>query len=564
MFEKILTPTTLWKSFELPDSVGANLLEEQNIDGTIFSKLIIEGRTLKDGKVSIYAELMRNASKEKCPAILLLEDFSISKKSKLAKDLLSKGYSVLTVDLEGYLEGKEHYTEYPQSISYANYDSVKDNIYAIKKDAKATCWYEWCAVLKYAVKYLKGLPYVSKVGAFGISTVATALWQMVGSDQSLDANVIALNSGWIGYKDIYKFGDMVEPQFTSEMCQFIAGIDSQSYAMHIKTPTLLLNATNDSAFDVDRAQDTMSKIPEETYEATYISINNTDRINNSAYNNALLFFDKFLRDAKIDLPKQSEIKCELDSGTIIIDVKTDTECKAKIDKVEIYVAEEMINPTLRCWQKLEVKKGQDGVYLSEYSPYKEGEIVFAFAIVEYKNGFKSSTNLIAKRFTAVQVNNTFKSNILYSSRLLNSHSIFTPATPSNLTAKKVDVVDRGVVREKKGPMGITGVTCSGGLLTFALASKKYQPKDGSIFMLDAYLKEQSTLTVKLISDYFANKTEYFVKVNLLGGDVWHNAKIEMNKFKTAEGMALKDYSKINALEISVDKGEFLINNLLWL
>ncbi len=563
MFEKILTPTTLWKNFELPDEVGANIIEEQNIDGTLFSKLTIEGRTVKDGKVSIYAELMRDASKEKCPAILLVEDFCISNSQKLAKDLVAKGYAVLTVDLAGYVEDKEHYTEYPQSISYANYENSKDDIYSIKKDAKATCWYEWCAVLKYAVKYLKGLSYVAKVGAFGVSTVATALWQLIGSDQTLDASVIALNSGWIGYKYIYKFGGMVEPQFTSQMCQFIAGIDSQSYAMHINTPTLLLSATNDNLFDVDRAQDTMSKIPEQTYNMMHLSVN-TDRINNSAYNNALLFFDKFLCEAKIDMPKQSEIKCDLDNGSVVIDVQTDTECTAKIDKVEVYVAEEMINPTLRSWQKIDVIKGQDGVYTSKYTPYKDAEIIFVFATVEYKNGLKLSTNLISKRFSAEQVGSSFKNNILYSSRQANSQSIFAPATPSSLVAKNIDTINRGIVREKKGPMGITGVTCSGGLLTFALSSKKYQPKNDSMLMLDAYMKEKSTLTVKLISDYFGNRIEYFVKINLLGGDVWHNTKIEMNKFKTKEGMVLKDYSKINALELSVDKGEYLINNILWI
>jgi hypothetical protein len=45
--------------------------------------------------------------------------------------------------------------------------------------------------------------------------------------------------------------------------------------------------------------------------------------------------------------------------------------------------------------------------------------------------------------------------------------------------------------------------------------------------------------------------------------VWQNVKIELSKFKTAEGMSLKDISIIDAIAFSVDGGEYLINNALW-
>ena len=559
MIETILTPTALWKSFELPENVSAKTIQEQNNGNIIETKLFIEGRKVKGGNVNIYAELIRNAKKSTMSAILLLEDFAINNNSSLKQDLLEKGYAVLTVDLAGHQDQKENYTEYPQSINYANYEVCKQDIYSIKKDAKATCWYEWSAVIKYAIKYLKDLPFISKVGAFGLSTVATALWQVIGSDQNLDATVLALNSGWLGYKGIYKFGGMVEPQFTTEMYQFIAGIDSQSYAMHIKKPTLLLSATNDNNFDVDRAQDIISKIPEQTFSAMHLSANYADKVNFTAYNNALIFFDKYLLDAKIDMPKGTEIKCDINNGKVYVEVHTDASLSPK---VEIFVAEEKINPALRCWQKIEARKGQNGKFTGKFMPYIQSEIVFAYATVEYKNGLKLSTNIVSKRFEEEHVGSAFKSNILYSSRINNSHSIFVPAN-SGKSEEKLETTNNQIVQEKKGPMAISGVTCSGGLLTFALASKKYQPKDGSILMLDVYVKQAGELTVKLISNYFGDKTEYFVKVNLLGGDIWHNIKLEMNKFKTAEGMTLKDYSKIEALELSASEGEYLINNALW-
>ena len=204
--------------------------------------------------------------------------------------------------------------------------------------AQQTCWFEWCAVLRYALKYLKGLPFISKVGALGFSKVATALWQVAGTDANLDCVSVALNSGWLGYKGIFKFGGMVEPQFSDQMYKFIAGVDSQSYALQIKCPTLMLSATNDPNFDLDRAYDTLSKVPDTVFKAMHYSVNNFDRVNNDAFNNLILFFNKFLLDKDIELPKESQIKCELKDGKLLVEVDADDVDQIQIRKVQVFVA----------------------------------------------------------------------------------------------------------------------------------------------------------------------------------------------------------------------------------
>ena len=45
--------------------------------------------------------------------------------------------------------------------------------------------------------------------------------------------------------------------------------------------------------------------------------------------------------------------------------------------------------------------------------------------------------------------------------------------------------------------------------------------------------------------------------------MWHNVKLTRNKFKTVEGMPLKNYDKINAVAFNAEDGEYLINNVLW-
>ena len=560
MINAILTPTAIWKDFSIPDCLGVQIIDTKKSARYTTSKIIIDGKKEKDGEVKIYAELSRNEKLSSCPVIMLLEDFSINENKTLVNDLLSKGFAVLTVDIAGAVEGKEFFTSYPESIGYANYESVKDKLYEVEFNAKATCWYEWCAVLRYALKYLKEQDWVTAVGGFAFSEVATVLWHLAGTDRALDCAVFGLNSGWQGYKGLNKFSGEVEPQFSEEMYKFIAGIDAQSYAMHITCPTLLLSATNNDKFDVDRACDTLAKIPQEVYSAVHYSINYIDRIDYDAYNNAILFFNKFLQNEKFNLPSELEIKADIADGKIFIEVNTQEKI---VGKINLYIAQEYSQPELRGWHKISISKGKDGRYCSSYLPFAESGLIVLFATLEDKNGFIISSNIVGKRFNEDEIDKTYRNNVLYSSQKENAHTIFFPANPSRENPDNVNVFNKGRVKEKKGPMGIEGVGSSAGLLSFIVGSKKYKPNDGAMFMIDVYAKEKATLTIKLITNYFNNKTEYIYSTNILGGDVWHNVQIDMNKFKTVEGMPLKEYSKVEAIEIDVKDTEFLINNALW-
>jgi hypothetical protein len=111
-------------------------------------------------------------------------------------------------------------------------------------------------------------------------------------------------------------------------------------------------------------------------------------------------------------------------------------------------------------------------------------------------------------------------------------------------------------------MEINGVYCKAGLLTFKLNAKTDRPQEGAMLMFDVYSKQKGVAAVKLIADYFGNRVDYFAWVNVHGGEVWQNVKVDINKFKTEQGLSLKEFEKINALEFIID-GEYLINNALW-
>lgn len=561
MVGTILTPTAIWKNFSVTEIVNAEILSEGKIDDLFVKKLKLEGREVEDGKVSIYAELYKKGSSSNGPAVILLQDFSINDDKSLVKQLVKKGYSVMQIDIAGFSQGKENYTEYPQSIEYANYEVVKDNLLVVEKDAVKTCWYEWSAIIRYAIKYLKTTEGVDKVGGLAKGILATALWQVAGTDESLDCAVFTLNSGWMGYKGVYKFGGMVEPQFSDDMYKFIAGIDPQSYAIHILCPALVLSATNNDEFDCDRAFDTISRIKENVYSAIHFSDNQINKINDAGYEDLQLFLQSFLQsDSEVQLPGDNEIKCEIQNGELVIEVKGD---EKELASVNVFVAEEVANPALRCWKTIKAKKKTAGEYVAKFIPFNQSEMVFMYATLKYSNGFSTCTNIIAKKFEPTEVANTHRANIIYSSRQENAETMFTSADTANKTSG-IETYINAVVLKKKGPMGIEGITHSSGLLTYMPYCKKYMPSENSILMLDVYAEEQADLVVTLITETLDEKVEYTARIPVLGGDVWHNVKIEQNKFKTAEGKPLKAYTNLKAIMIKVEGTEYLINNALWI
>lgn len=562
MAGNILTPSAIWSDFSINGVPNFNLVTEKIIDDIIFTYGYIDGRVVNDQTVKIYTVTARKTQQAISPAILLVQDFQCDFNLEVITDFAKRGYAVTSVDLSGRAENKEFFTIYPEAIEYANYQTVKDSLYKVSGEVVNTCWYEWVCALKYVLRYLTSNPMISRVGCFGFGEAGTALWQIAGTDEDeLACAVFALNAGWNGYRKINKFGGMVEPQFDDDMYKFIAGVEPQAYAMHVTCPTLMLSPTNSPLYDADRAYDTLSRI-ENARTVMHYSVGCSGKINYEGYLNTVNFFDLFLKKdgAKADeFPYETDISCEIIDGAIEITV---TPFMKKILGVELYVSEEVNTPSLRCWQKVLGGKREEDTFKFTYSPYFESGSVTFFAQAKYKGDLAVGSKIINKKFKKEEVSNAHKSNILYSSRIKNAESVFYSALQKDDCRMFTD--DADAVKVKKGPMGLEGVCCGAGLLTFKFGTKKDRPSDDAILMFDVYAENKGEMFVKLISDYFGEKKEYLSKVNLIGGDVWQNVKLETARFKTAEGMGLKSMEKIEAVEFDVKDGEFLINNALWL
>ena len=563
MAGNILTLTTIWNNFNILNQPSFETINEKKEGDVLYTQILIEGKEVQGQKIKIAGVLAKRKHVTAVPAILLLEDFSSGCDYNLIKSLVKRGYSVLSIDVAGQVEGKEHYTQYPDCVSFANYETAKQNLYSVKGAVTDTCWYEWACAVRYALKFLSDQPFVTKVGGIGLGESATVMWQVAGTDKNLDCAVFALNAGWKGYRGIYKFGGQIEPQFSDEMYKFIAGIDAQSYAMHVKCPTLILSATNSNDFDCDRAVDTATRMENAPYKAVHYSVGYRDRVNVQAFNCALTFLDKFLfvggADKKV-LPSEVDIRCEIIDKKIEVSVVPDS---GEVKEVSLYVCEEICTPSERAWFKMSANKAKDGVYTFTYCPYPLSTNLSLFAQVEYKDGYAVGSAIINKKFNKDEVALKYKSKILYSSREKGLDSEFYPVSQGQENSSPINVSDKNKVKVKKGPMGIEGVACDGGLLCFKFKAQKDTPPERALLMFDVYVKDNGTFFVKLVSDFYGQKREYIASISLKGYETWQNVKFDLPKFKTVEGMVLKSYNNINAIEFNFDGGEFLINNALW-
>ena len=523
--------------------------------------MYIDGQKTKNGQVKIYGVIARGVDTGVAPAVLVLSDFSRPFDEKTAIDLAKRGFVALAIDLVGKADGVKNFTEYPDDIEYANYHTIKDKIDFIENDVTGTCWYEWTVVARYALAFFKNMIGIVSVGGLGLGDASTVLWQVAGTDNGLDCAVFVLDSGWRGYRGLGKFDGGFEPQFSDERYKFIAGIEPEAYASHVQCPVLMLASTNSNVYDCDRAYDTVSRIDDGVYRAVHYSSGCIDSVNTEAYENALMFFRSYLKkDKKVYLPEELEVKGDILDGKLVATVAPDIK---DVEEVSLYVSEGMSEPALRCWNKISKPISVDkGVYSFEYSPYQESGITVFYAVAKYKSGFSICSPIQAKRFKENEVGFSYKSKIIYSSRVEDAESAFFASKCRNTASDRILLKGEGEVRVKKGPMGIEGVCSECGIMTFKMTTAKDKPVENAMLMFDIYAKEDTEYTVSLITDYFGERTVYYATGSIRGGDIWHNVQINRSKFKTAEGRPLKDYDKVQALGFETEK-EGLINNALW-
>ncbi len=563
MSSKILTPVSVWSGFSIDFIPQAETVDKVEDGKYVISTFYVGGKIVLDSQVKILCTSVKTKEKPE-KAVLVIPDFEKGIDFALLKALADQGYLALSVDLSGEQEGKNRYTVYPKSVEYANYQLAKDKLFSVEKDVLKTCWYEWDCTVKYVLEYLSKNLKIKDIGLIGVGKAGTVLWHVLANEKKVRFGVSILNAGWETYLNYDKFDSETPSNFTDEQVKYLAGIEAQAYAPYATCPVLVLSATNSFDFDCDRVMDTVSRVKENYYSACDFSVNYSDCVSNKAFSNLLYFANKcFDEKGKPELPEYPDIKCDIREKTLKVNVSA---CEKDLKSVSVYAQEQTLTRDRRSWFKFgetSSKQGVSGEFTFDFIPYEETSLVLFFAKAEYENGYTISSYIIHKKLEKDEVQRKYKTGIVCSPRAEFSESVFSPDKTQDL-ASFIDISGVCEIKTVVGPMGIQGISCDRGLKTFKINSKKDKPREDAILVMDVSLVKDGQFTATLLSEGANGEiTEYTYVVPLLGGDLWHNLKIELNRFKSLEGRLLKSYDTVFAVKFNADQ-KFLINNVLFL
>ncbi|MBQ7642668.1 MAG: dienelactone hydrolase family protein, partial [Clostridia bacterium] len=410
---KLLTPISLWSDFDNGQPLQISKISEVRYDNVVYSEMYFSGRKTAEGRVRIYGVYVTPDDGESRSAILYIPEITERMNYDSIIRYAKMGYSVLAVDLYGKRAEGDNYTVYPADIAYANYETCGRRLTHVDDSAKETSWYEWVAVCKYGLQFLRSQADIDKIGVIGVKDGAEAAWQLAATETGLACSVMMFGAGWSAYRGIPKYSEKTIVM-DDERRRFIAAVDSHAYAPYAKCPVLYLTATNSETYDFDRANDTLSRVNEDIECVFNFAPAFNFYLDYYCLKDVELFIGRHFGRVKYDFASRPSVGIEQDGNYLTLDLSFGS--PEKVKECKVYINEGVVEPSLRNWASCGVKdeSGKDQGRISyEYVVSGNPGSVFAFGMVRYKDGSSLSTKLLCKKIEGVEPK---RANLVYSSK----------------------------------------------------------------------------------------------------------------------------------------------------
>ena len=348
-----LTPISLWKDFDKSQPLQPSKINEVKYDNVVYTEYYFSGRKTEGGKVRIFSMFVTPDDGGNGNFILYIPQISEKMGYQSVNEYVKLGYSVLAVDIYGKRDGAENFTVYPEDVYYANYDYRGRRMDFVHESAQKTCWFEWVAVCKYGLVFLRSVNKDAKIGVVGVKDGANIAWQLAATEDDLACAIMMFGAGWNAYRGIPKFSDE-DIIMDEERRRYIAAVDAHAYAQYVKCPILYLTATNSQAFDFDRANDTLSRISDGIPYVFNFAPTYNIYLDGYCKADAELFLGKYLRGDRFDFPTRPILNSVQDGNFISFEVDFDK--PGEVKECKVFVNEGVLEPALRNWMTCEQKK----------------------------------------------------------------------------------------------------------------------------------------------------------------------------------------------------------------
>lgn len=555
----ILSPVMVWKDFNSSLPLKESVTGDETFDNVIYSDVYFSGRETADGRVrvyGVYAKSTNMAKKSRKAGILILPDADKTVDLELVDLYVKQGYAVLMIDYRGEWEKTENYTRYPSSISYANYNKAKDLMDQVETTAKETCWYEWVAVAKYAVSFLKSRHELESIGVIGIKEGASIGWALAGTDTRIDCFIPLFGAGWRAYKGVSKYSGN-ELEMNDDRLRYLAGVDAHAYAQYVRCPVFYMTTTNSRRFDCDRGVDTMCRIKDDVPAYLNFAPNFSDSLDANCKLNVDLFLAKFLLGFRLEMPFEPKVSVQVENKKVTAEVDIDFSDIMRPKALSVYLAEDGPYPAYREWRTMRLVKSKiedKKFFVSEL--FGNSTFINCFCVVEYKSGITVSSKIVFKKIPKI---NARQANLVYSSR--DKTNGFAVYSMEKYALGGVFFDGANPVESLIGSNDISGVCSKYGLVTYRINPRMVNLSERSLIMFDVNVKEFTSLSVSVLAGKEEDVKEYSFVVDLHPGDIWQNVIIKCSDFKSVERRGIKDYSEILALKIDSDS-KCIVNNVV--
>ncbi len=554
----ILTPVTLWKDFDESLPLMEQVVSERRERGVVFRDVNFYGRDTGMGRVKIFARYVFPANAANFPAVMILFEAGFPFDEKFVGHFLSRGIAALCVDYCGEM-GPGRHTIYPRDVDYANFCRVGRAMDYADKTAKETSWYEWAAVMRYAARYLNEKSEITSVGAIGLRTGGEVLWK-IAPYAKLSCLITVCAAGWLAYRHMEKFGDSEKKSFDEERHRFIAGIDSQSYAPHVKCPVLMLCAINDKKCNYDRVYDTFQQINPDVEKSILYSAHGNGLIGEHSVDNIDMFLSKYLFGRSVYISKPITFSVFEEDGNLKVKGSYDPEG----DPIEcgIFYSEKIDNFRARDWTRVLGNIGdmKDNTCVFPLEVYEGSSKVLLYTFVRYSNGFSITSKIQEVVLKNPYKNAKHRSRILYSGKEGYAGIARFRRRASSIADCFTDA--RSEVALLPGYGGIMGFSTENGVISYRVSEPRCEPPEGACFQFDAYSKTGGQLLVVFYTD--ADETVgYGYRTEVPAGGKWKNFILSCGDFKSETGVPLSDFTEAVSV-VFLGEGEVLANNLKWL
>ena len=552
------TPVTLWADFDGDRPMELSVIRTFEQNQMSLTEVYFSGRETGGGRPRIYAVFAHTlGAVEHAPTVVLANDCDRSVDIDIMGYFCRRGYSVLMFDYAGERE-KGRFTLYPECVSYANYARAGRHLRFAEPSAKENCFYEWTGVARYAVRAARELSGDEAVAFLGYRRGGLMAWHLAVLEPSLAACGSLFFAGWERYQGKPKFdpsGSLIN--MDDETRRYLAGIAVESYASFLKVPFLFLSGTNDDCTDMDRAYDTLHRVPEECELVYEFSPRLYDLLSDSAASTLDLFLERQLKGRSLALPQSCELSFEIRNKVPLLRLTS----AGKEAEVRVYYAFDTAAPVERDWKTLKIMKIGEGVYEGAIPLRGACSKVFAYANVTMENGMTQSSSFVVGDVSPLSVPPTPAGHVIYNG--LMGEDSFT-CYPIEGTRRQSEIfLNQIPVRVAEGPLGIVGVTATvQSLATYKLSGSVFRGEDENLFRFDVWSKQPQTLTVFFYADKGkANEYVYRAEVKLLGGEIWQPVTLKRENFKAADGRILKSWA-VSMVAFGTERPA-VFNNILW-